>query len=130
MNKYKDALEGMVWQFGYRGVRDNKPTIWAGGLSALESAFEALGWENPHYLPDAEGYCCEIEGCVEPDTSGLTWDGLYLRLCRKHAYEYSKGKPCPQVKRWAIDREARRDPITRTLPSDIYKGVSKRSDAV
>ena len=52
MNKYKDALEEMVWQFGHRGVKNNQPIIWTGGLSALESAFEALGWEDPHYLPE------------------------------------------------------------------------------
>jgi len=126
VNKYKDALEEMVWQFGYRGVKNNKPIIWTGGLSAMESAFEALGWECPHYLPDAEGYCCEIEGCVEPITSGLHWGGLYLSLCREHAGEQFKGKSCPKVKRWAIDREARRDPITRTLPSDYYKEVMEQ----
>ena len=116
-SRYKEALEDMVWQFGYRGVKNNKPIIWTGGLSALEGAFEALGWEDPHYLPDAEGYCCEIEGCVEPDVSGTHWGGLYLRLCRKHSKDAFDNKPCPTVKKWAIDREATRDKVTRRLPT-------------
>lgn len=118
MNKYKDALEEMVWQFGYRGVKDGRPTIWTGGLSALEGAFEALGWDDPHYLPDAEGYCCEIEGCVQEDVSGTHWGGLYLRLCREHSKEALDNKPLPRVKQWALDREAKRDLITRRLPQE------------
>ena len=106
----------MVWQFGHRGVKDSRPIIWTGGLSALESAFEALGWEDPHYLPDEEGYCCEIEGCVEADTSGLKWGGFYLRLCREHSKDSYDGRPCPKVKQWAIDREATRDKVTGYLP--------------
>ena len=117
MNKYREALEDMVWQFGYRGVKNKRPVIHTGGLSALEGAFEALGWDDPRYLPDAEGYCCEIEGCVEADTCGLSWGDLYLRLCSNHAKDCFDNKPCPKVKQWAIDREARRDPITRCLPS-------------
>ncbi|MBC8274801.1 MAG: hypothetical protein H8E40_07530 [Chloroflexi bacterium] len=116
VNKYKDALQDMVWQFGFRGTKEGKPIIWTGGLSALEGAFEALGWEDLHYLPDAEGYCCEIKGCVEPDTSGLRWGGLYLRLCHEHTKQQFEGKPRPKVKQWAIDRESKRDPITRILP--------------
>lgn len=118
MAKYKEALEDMVWQFGYRGVKNGKPIIWTGGLSALEGAFEALGWEDPHYLPDAEGYCCEIEGCVEPDICGTHWGDskLYLRLCSKHHHQSYSGIPIPKVKQWALDREAQRDPITRCLP--------------
>ena len=46
-----EVLEDMVWQFGYRGVKNKRPVIHTGGLSALEAAFEVLGWEDPHYLP-------------------------------------------------------------------------------
>lgn len=116
-SKYKEALEDMVWQFRHRGTKNNQPVIYTGGLSALEGAFEALGWDDPHYLPDAEGYCCEIEGCVGPDTSGLIWAGLYLRLCSKHAKDCWDEKPLPKVKHWAIIREAKRDKTTGVLPS-------------
>ena len=114
----KLALEAMVGQFGYRGVKHGKPMIWTGGLSALEEAFEALGWEDPHYLPE-EGYTCEIEGCMEPDTCGTHWsegDDLYLRICSKHHCESCSGKPRPPVKKYALEREATRDPITGILP--------------
>lgn len=111
-DKYKDALEDMVWQFGYRGVKNGKPMMWTGGLSALEHAFDVLGWEDPHYFPDAEGYCCEIVGCVEPDTCGLHWGGYYLRLCSKHGQDEFEGKTCPDVKQYAKDREVKRNPKT------------------
>ena len=41
LHELREALEGMVWQFGYRGVKSGRPIIWTGGLSALEEAFEA-----------------------------------------------------------------------------------------
>ena len=112
----REALESMVYQFGYRGVRDGKPMIWAGGLSALEEALEALGWTNPHYLPE-EGFTCEIVGCLEEDTCGVSWGKLYLRLCSKHYRDSRKGKPCPEVKAHAIIREATRDKETGRLPN-------------
>jgi len=120
MNKYKEALEEMVWQFGDRGVKNGKPIIWTGGLSALQSAFDALSWEDPHYLPDAEGYCCEVEGCLEADTCGTLWGDskLYLRLCLEHSKQSYLGMPMPKIKQWALDREARRDPITGILKAD------------
>lgn len=116
-NRYKEALEGMVWQFGYRGVKNKKPVIHTAGLSALEHAFEVLGWDDPHYLPDAEGYCCEVEGCVEPDTCGTPWGNskLYLRLCSNHCQDALNGLPMPKIKQWALDREARRDRDTGIL---------------
>ena len=115
MNKYKEALEEMVWQFGYRGTKKGQPIIWTGGLSALEGAFEALGWDDPHFLPIAEGYCCEVEGCVEQDTNGSIWGDLYLRLCSKHGKDCWDGKPRPQIRQWAIDREAKRNLVTGIL---------------
>ncbi len=114
--KYREALEDLVWQFGYRGVKDGKPVIHTGGLSALETAFEALGWDDPRYLPDAEGYCCEIQGCVETDTCGTPWGDYYVRICSQHYHESYSGKPCPPVKDWVIIREAKRDKKTGRLP--------------
>ena len=117
MNKYKEALEEMVWQFGYRGVKNNKPVIHTGGLSALESAFSVLGWDDTHYLPE-EGYTCEVVGCMEEDTAGTHWgnSGLYLRLCHEHYMQSLKGGPIPPIKQWALDRESKRDPVTGCLP--------------
>ncbi len=117
MNRYKEALEDMVWQFGYRGVRDNKPIIYTGGLSALEGAFGALGWDDPRYLPE-EGFTCEVVGCMEDDTAGTHWGDskLYLRLCSEHYRQSYRGISMPDVKQWALDREAKRDPVTGRLP--------------
>ena len=109
----KEALEEMVWQFGYRSVHNGKPAIHTGGLSALESAFDTLGWDDPHYLPE-EGCTCEVVGCMEADTCGVHWGELYLRLCSEHGRQTNQERP--PIKQWALDREATRDPVTRCLP--------------
>ena len=120
MSKYKDALESMVFQFGYRDVwGDDQPTISTGGMSALEEAFDALGWDDPHYLPE-EGYTCEVVGCMEADICGVYWgvSKLYLRLCLTHHHQSYVGLPMPPIKQWALDREAKRDPKTGILPKE------------
>lgn len=127
IKQLRDALEDMVFQFGYRGVKNKKPIIWTGGLSALEEAFEVLGWEDPHYLPE-EGYTCEVVGCMEAGTCGTHWGDskLYLRLCSKH-YHQSYGKaPMPPIKQWALDREAKRNPKTGILPLEALKGKPEK----
>ena len=111
----EDALKHMVFQFGYRGVKNGKPMVWTGGLSALEEAFEVLGWDDPHYLPDADGYTCEIVGCMKEPTCGMPWGDLYLSICSDHHRDYILGRPRPLVKQWALDREARRDSKTGIL---------------
>ncbi len=92
-----------------RGVKNRMPIIWTGGLSALESAFDALGWSDPHYLPE-QGYTCEVVGCMEEDTTGTHWgeSKLYLRLCSEHYHQSYSGVPMPPVKKYALDRETRR----------------------
>ena len=105
----------MVYQFGFRGVREGKPMIWAGGLSALEEAFEALGWANPHYLPE-EGFTCEVAGCMKEDTCGTPWGDLYLRLCSEHFQDSRKGQLRPAIKAYALAREVTRDKETGRLP--------------
>ena len=103
----REALESMVFQFGYRGVKNGQPTIWTGGLSALEEAFEALGWDNPTILPE-EGLTCEVEGCMEEDTCGMRWGDMYLRVCSQHHMDCVHGLERPAVKAYAIHREAQR----------------------
>ena len=111
----KEALEGMVWEFGYRVVLKDKPVIWSCGSSALEDAFKALGWNDPKYLPEEGWHICEIEGCVEAnmfrnEDRGTRWEGLYLGLCSGHLRDCNADKERPLVKQYALDREARRGP--------------------
>lgn len=113
MDKCREALESMVLQFGNRGTKNGKPTLYTGGLSALEDAFEALGWDNPHYLPE-EGYTCEVEGCVEPIVCGCPWGAMYFHLCAKHK-DSMLDLPLPKIKKYAIERENKRDPVTHIL---------------
>ncbi len=108
MSKYKDALEGMVWQFGYRVTFRERLAITNGGLSALEEAFDALGWNNPHYIDDASMEC-DIEDCHQWRSPQIHWDGVYVMICSQHFTDYCRHQPLPQLKQTALDREASRD---------------------
>jgi hypothetical protein len=57
---YREALEDMVFQFAYRSMRGTHRILHTGGLSALECAFSALGWDDPYVVLDN---ACEIAGC-------------------------------------------------------------------
>ena len=52
---------------------------------------------------------CNVYGCDNKGTKGGCWrETGYWTVCLKHATQWSKGKPQPQMKRSAIDREKRR----------------------
>lgn len=114
MEQLREALEDMVYQFGYRSVIKGKPAIHSGGLSALEVAFEALGWDDPYIIPE-ENNTCEIDGCMNEISSGQNWGGMYLRLCSEHSMACFKNEMRPPVKEYAEKREAMRDKKTGRL---------------
>ena len=121
MNKYKDALEEMVWQFAYRGIKNGKSVMHTGGLSALEGAFEALDWSDPKFFEDMDGAICDVNGCPGwVVAQGGMWEETgYWCLCGEHSQTHREGKPQPEMKQRAIDREASRDADGR-LPSSPY----------
>lgn len=86
----RDALESMVCQFAYHGTKDGAPTYITGGLSALEHAFEVLGWDDPHPCPEHK---CQREGCAEMATCGrpTAGDG-YGRVCGDHYIEAERAE--------------------------------------
>jgi hypothetical protein len=53
-DKLREALADMVWQFAYRGTYEGRENLHTGGLSALESAFDALGLSDPITVLDFE----------------------------------------------------------------------------
>lgn len=108
VDELRAALEAMAFQFGQRANTTEGPKLGTGGLSALEQAFDVLGWEDPR---DVDGeLACDIEGCLRWSESGLWWGDLYLRLCGTHTSECFKKAERPAVKKVALDREARRGP--------------------
>ena len=109
-SEIKEALEEMVWQFAFRGVKDNTSILWTGGLSALETAFEALGWDDPKFFEDMEGIC-DVEGCAEwVSSQGMAWrDTGYWCVCDNHTMLSRRDAPQPKMKQRAINREAKRD---------------------
>jgi len=46
-DRLRAVLVDMVGQFAYSSTHRGKAVIHTGGLSALESAFDALGWPDP-----------------------------------------------------------------------------------
>ena len=77
----KEFAEDVVYQFGYYCQNGGRLHITHGGLSTLEWAFNILGWENPHPVPECE---CEIEGCHEHATCGTPTADGYKRVCGRH----------------------------------------------
>jgi hypothetical protein len=69
----RDALEAMVRQFAY--WTDGKGgSLWTGGLSTLEDAFDLLGWDDPHPVPDM---ACDEPGCSKQGTCGWPSENGY-----------------------------------------------------
>lgn len=77
----REFAEDVVYQFGCYCQKGGRLCITHGGLSTLEWAFDILGWENPHPVPECE---CEIEGCHEHATCGTPTADGYKRMCGKH----------------------------------------------
>ncbi len=78
-SELRDALEGMVYQFAYES--DNPPRIHTGGLSALEYAFDILGWPDPKPMPERQ---CQYRGCHKTAHCGTSTRAGYERVCGEH----------------------------------------------
>ena len=79
-----DALEDMVWQFAYRGVKDGRPVLHTGGLSALEHAFGVLDWNDPYFSDHCDAQQCAHPDCLDWGDSGSPTPQGYKRVCGKH----------------------------------------------
>jgi hypothetical protein len=63
--------------------------LYTGGLSALEGAFTALGWDDPHLIPAAQ---CDEPGCTRRVTCGWPSGAGYRQTCSEHGREaWAKG---------------------------------------
>ncbi len=105
----REALEGMVYQFAYRTVKGRSPALCTGGLSALEYAFEALGWRDDPHRVGAE-CACEVKGCYRWVEGSVIWDGMNVRLCSDHIHQAFTKETRPPIKPAATKREKRRGP--------------------
>lgn len=81
----RDALEDMCVQFGHDCTCNGLPALTTGGLSALEYAFAALGWEDPHLIPWAK---CDEPGCSKRASCGFPTPDGYRRTCGEHYRMY------------------------------------------
>ena len=80
----EEVIEDLLLQFAYRTSTGGRLALGTGGLSALESGFGALGWDDPHLIPDYE---CERDGCHKEATCGTPTPDGYKRLCGNHYTE-------------------------------------------
>lgn len=80
----REFAKDVAYQFGYYCQNGGRLHITHGGLSTLEWAFDILGWENPHPVPECE---CEIDGCHEHATCGAPTADGYKWMCSKHYLE-------------------------------------------
>ena len=76
-----DIIEGLAWQFGTRESVGCIPMLGTGRLPAMETAFTFLGWPYLRPCPDQK---CQVDGCNQWATCGMTKDRAYLRVCGKH----------------------------------------------
>ena len=75
--KLKDALKSMVYQYaGWSGGG-----LVTNGMSALEEAFEALDWNEPHKV---KAMTCDEPGCNSQASCGWPSIGGYRHTCGKH----------------------------------------------
>jgi hypothetical protein len=80
------CIADLVSMFAYK--LDDPPRISTGGLSVLEDAFEILGYDDPHPMPERQ---CQFEGCTKTATSGTPTEDGYRRVCLKHFEEINNG---------------------------------------
>ena len=83
----KGFAEDVAYQFGYYFPIKDMLYISTGGLSTLERAFDILGWNDPHPVPECE---CEVPGCHEHATCGTPTKNGYKRVCGKHFVELTR----------------------------------------
>jgi hypothetical protein len=76
-----ETIEDLTRQFAHQIVSGGVPSLTAGGLSALEGAFEVLCWSDPYPCPE-QG--CEHPGCTQWATCGTPEFHGYKRLCNEH----------------------------------------------
>lgn len=77
----RGTVEDLVRQFAYESSVDGMPAYSTGGLSALEGAFDVLGWSDPHPAPEM---ACQHEGCGTWASCGTPTPDGYKRLCYDH----------------------------------------------
>ena len=83
----KGFAEDVAYQFGYYFPIKDILYISTGGFSTLERAFDILGWNDPHPVPECE---CEVPGCHEHATCGTPTKDGYKRVCGKHFVELTR----------------------------------------
>lgn len=84
----REIIEDLCYQFGYETKWCGWPAISSGALSALEIAFDYLGWHDPHIVPDGR---CQVQGCREHAGCGHPIENGYASVCGDHMRMIQEG---------------------------------------
>ena len=79
-----ETVEDLVRQFAIPGFIAGVPAYSTGGMSALEGAFDVLGWVDPHPVPEM---ACDDSQCHQWATCGVPTADGYRRVCYEHYRE-------------------------------------------
>lgn len=82
------VIEDLVNQYAYEGTYRGRPALTTGGLSALESAFDALGWTDPYPAPWRK---CQVPRCRKWIEGGAPTPKGYKHMCGDHLRENEEG---------------------------------------
>ena len=92
VERLRSALVSMVGQFAGWDERVGGYSTMC--LSALDEAFDALGWDDPHPEP---GVRCDEPGCMRQSSCGTPTASGYRRVCGEHFRQLDRaaneGKP-------------------------------------
>jgi hypothetical protein len=110
VDRLEDVLEGMVRQFAYWS--EGGGGCWTAGLSALEDAFDALGWEDPHPAPEAR---CDEPGCMKRAD---------LRMADASRWDRSERGLPPDMRGAHARRHRRRRPMTSPTIAEVWEALA------
>ena len=100
--RLREFAEDVARQWGYV----SGGAISTGGLSTLEDAFEILGWDDPHTLPEGDLAVCDEPGCGNSAGSGWPSPGGYRHTCHIHT-DFHLERRCnwpPDSVHWTLTR--------------------------
>ena len=82
------ALEEMAMEYATHTTDGKVLLLTTSNMSALQAAFRALGWDDPHEV-DGEESGCNYPGCSEWAVyTTIAPDGTWLRRCKYHGGEW------------------------------------------
>lgn len=84
-----ECIEGLAYQYGMQMDGIGIPLLSSGAISAMEYAFEVLGWPDPKPMKESE---CDYPDCHQWANCGTPTKNGYKMCCYKHFKVYNSQK--------------------------------------